>query len=49
MRAPNLALLTMLLAGAVLAGCAARVPLLTGAAASCPAPQPAFAPASVKQ
>ena len=42
-------LLALLLACVALAGCAARAPQLSGPAASCPAAQPAFEPATVKQ
>jgi len=38
-----------LLAAGTLAACAARPPQLTGAAAACPAPQPAFDPATARQ
>jgi hypothetical protein len=48
MRALSRALAIVIAAGA-LAACAARPPQLTGAAAQCPAAQPAFDPASVRQ
>ncbi len=46
-RAQHLA--AVLLAACALAACTARPPQLTGAAAACPAPQPAFDPATVRQ
>jgi hypothetical protein len=39
----------IVLAAGALAACAARPPELTGAAAQCPSPQPAFDPATVRQ
>jgi hypothetical protein len=42
-------LLAIALAAGVLGACAARAPQLSGAAAQCPAAQPAFDPATVRQ